>query len=182
MSTFLAAFVVSLHPGCPAERLQFPLLLAEGSSEMLCCSSVPLSLWTSESCTSVLWTEIEGAALPVALPIPSLGLPHRTLPPAQYLGEAFKYTLKGKRAEKGRNQRLHSSRRSIAWHWPLLVPMAPLSSSLLCSWVFYSIYFSFFCYYAFLAFSWFHSSGSHTLGHFLCSPESKKRDNERTTE
>lgn len=143
MSTFLAAFVVSLHPGCPAERLQFPLLLAEGSSEMLGCSSVPLSLWTSESCTSVLWTEIEGAALPVALPIPSLGLPHRTLPPAQYLGEAFKCTLKGKRAEKGRNQRLHSSRRSIAWHWPLLVPMAPLSSSRLCSWVFYSIYFSF---------------------------------------
>lgn len=50
----------SLHPGCQAERLQFPLLPAESSSETLGWRSGPLGLWTIESSISVRWIEGRG--------------------------------------------------------------------------------------------------------------------------
>lgn len=82
-----------------------------------------------------------------ALPSPAHSRPQSAsqyTPTCSIPQKSFQVLFERGKKQKGKNQRLYSSRRSIAWHQPLSVPMTPLSCSLLCLECFSQFLFFFF--------------------------------------
>jgi len=136
--------MVSFYCRCSVSCLQFPLLpgwrlLRDAWLELW--ATGPLDLWVLHFCA--LDRVREGAALPSPAHLQPQSSSKYT-PTCPVPQKSFQVLFEKEKSRKRRNQRLCSSRRSIAWHSTPVSPMTALSWPLLCSWVFPSIYFSFF--------------------------------------